>query len=46
MNIVVDAANIPQMPSGTYYNKGAAYRSHQYCVLQVVYTVWDGNLLN
>ena len=31
MNIVVDAANIPQMPSGTNYNQGAADRSHYCC---------------
>ena len=25
MNVVVDAANIPQMPAGTNYNQAAAY---------------------
>ena len=28
MNIVVDAANIPQMPAGTKYNQDVAYRFH------------------
>ena len=28
MNIVVDAANIPQMPAGSKYNQDVAYRFH------------------
>ena len=31
LNIVVDAANIPQMPAGTKCNQSAAYRSQYYC---------------
>ena len=40
MNIIVDAANIPQMIAGTKYNIQISL------VLQVVYTAWDCNLLN
>ena len=34
MNIVVDAANMPQMHAGTKYNQGSAYRSSTKVVLK------------